>query len=130
MIRLHNRCLCIRHRAFLYTGAPKSTNSTLCSGGAKAAKCHVKCTSLGIPGDAGTVYCSRTVLQHNTPVVILLHCAHFFRPSSLSRQLSRVTPNQRVCMCHSGPFAQQLSHCLLTIRQGLQLKLRIEGLAS
>jgi len=32
MIRLHNRCLCIRHRAFLYTGAPKSTNSTLCSG--------------------------------------------------------------------------------------------------
>ena len=32
MIRLHNRCLCIRHRAFLYTGAPKSTNSTLCTG--------------------------------------------------------------------------------------------------
>ena len=31
MIRLHNRCLCIRHRAFLYTGAPKSTNSTLCT---------------------------------------------------------------------------------------------------
>ena len=31
MIRLHNRCLCIRHRAFLYTGAPKSTNSTLCN---------------------------------------------------------------------------------------------------
>ena len=35
MIRLHNRCLCIRHRAFLYTGAPKSTNSTLCTGPAQ-----------------------------------------------------------------------------------------------
>ena len=31
MIRLHNRCLCIRHRVFLYTGAPKFTICTLCS---------------------------------------------------------------------------------------------------
>ena len=53
MIRLHNRCLCIRHRAFLYTGAPKSTNSTLCTGGNEvpglegvfvtAGKDHVEC---------------------------------------------------------------------------------------
>ena len=41
MIRLHNRCLCIRHRAFLYTGAPKSTNSTLCTGANPAATFNI-----------------------------------------------------------------------------------------
>jgi len=89
------------------------------SGGAGAAKCHVKCTFLGVPGDAGTVNCGRTILKYNAPVVILLHCTHFFGPSCLSRQVSGVAPDQRVSMCHRCPFAQQLGHCLFAVRQGL-----------